>query len=166
MSEYIDIDLSNTEPNFTKLNTGRHKARITGCAQEYKEYMKSPRTKSSGSAVTWKYETFGNDDPTQNNKTIFQSTPVDGMYAKITRNVIHAALPDLKGGKFRPEDVLGKEVEIELYYNRDAKTGQERQYPNVKYVYPLIERGFAGNISDINASNFPDEPTYKENIPF
>lgn len=149
---YINIDLSSiggSEDHFKKLTQGRHSARIISCIKEHKEYMKNAASLGSGACITWCYETFGNDDTSQNNKKIFQSTPLDGKFAKITRNVIYAAVPDIKENKFKPEDMLGKEVEIDLVYNRDKTTGEERKYPNVKGVYPLV-----GVTSDI--PNFED----------
>lgn len=148
-NQTFELDLSKVEPSFTRLTPGVHFARITGCMREFKQYLKSEKTKATGNAITWKYETFGNSDLTQNNKTIFQTTPLDGIYAKVTSSVVQAANPDLKGGKLNPADFLGKEVEITLHYNRDNATGKERDYPNVKYVRAYIPVGSVGNINDL-----------------
>jgi hypothetical protein len=154
--DYINLDLSNIDPPFRRLTKGRHKARIIGCTVEHKAYMKNPTSGGTGAAITWVYETFGNEDFTQNNKKIFQSTPLDGKFASITRAVILSALPDKKENRFTPEEVKGKEVEIELVYNIDKATGEERKYPNVKAVYPLIESGSANvEIPDFDSHDVP-----------
>jgi hypothetical protein len=106
----------------------------------YKCIIKSGTVKewpNGGTYVNWEYETYGEDNPKNNGRRIFQKTATSGRGAFTLQQVYMAAVGTSLAGEFDTEQLVGKQVAVEVTDGIDRKTGEPTGYTDVKRVKRL-----------------------------
>src|SRR4051812_18740901 len=115
----MQVNPDYSENIFAEAKEGTHFARIAKA---------EPKTQKNGEKViAWELETFGNEDPNQNNRKLFHRTAIHGQYSGLLNIFLKAANPEYTGGEFDTDDYVGKEIEVSIIYPIDKQTGKRSQ---------------------------------------
>lgn len=109
-------------------------------AGTYKVRIRKGELKSWGEGkdyVNWEMETYGEADPKNNGRRVFHKTAVSGKGAFMLQKFYRAATGQSLTGEFDTEQLVGKEVVIELVEGKNRETGAPTGYNEVKAVKPV-----------------------------
>lgn len=104
-------------------------------AGTYKTIIKKGEVRnwqSGDQYVNWELETVGETDPKNNGRKIFHKTSIQGKGAFMLQQFYHAAAGKALVGKFDTEELVGKQVVVELVDG--VRDGQPTGYTEVKKV--------------------------------
>jgi hypothetical protein len=82
---------------------------------------------SGGHYVKWELQTVGETDPKNNGRKIFVSTSASGKGAFMLQRIYKAATGQALTGPFDTEQLVGKQVEVQLVTN-------DKGYSDVKAI--------------------------------
>lgn len=120
-------------PDFSEIQEdvrpGTYKARVK--KGEIKEWP------NGGSYVNWELETFGEPETKNNGRRIFYKTATSGKGAFTLQQIYRAAMGTALTGSFDTEQLVGKEVAVEVVDGTNRQTGEPTGYVEVKRVKPL-----------------------------
>jgi len=121
------------QPNFDdiqdQVNPGTYKVRIK--KGDVKEWP------NGGTYINWEMETFGEETPKNNGRRVFHKTSTSGKGAFMLQQFYRAAVGTALTGSFDTEQLVGKEVAIEIVDGVNRQTGEATGYTEVKRVKPL-----------------------------
>ncbi len=92
---------------------------------------------NGGSYVEWKLETFGEETAKNNGRRIFHKTATSGKGAFMLQQFYRAATGAALTGSFDTEQLVGKEVAVELVDGVNRQSGEPTGYTEVKRVKSL-----------------------------
>lgn len=87
--------------------------------------------------VNWEIETVGSPEPKDNGRRIFHKTAVSGRGAFMLQKFYRAATGQPLTGAFDTEQLVGKEVILELVDGVNRTTSEPTGYVEVKNVRPV-----------------------------
>ena len=121
------------KPDFSEIqdaiSPGTYKVRIK--KGDVKEWP------SGGTYINWEMETFGESESKNNGRRIFYKTAVEGKGAFMLQNFYRAAVGTPLAGAFDTEQLVGKEVAVEVVDGINRQTGEPTGYTDVKRVKSL-----------------------------
>lgn len=88
--------------------------------------------------LNWEIETVGEQDPKNNGRRIFHKTATSGKGAFQLQKLYKAATGSSLTGPFNTDQILGKQVVVELVDGVNRTTGQPSGYIEVKNVRPVV----------------------------
>lgn len=86
--------------------------------------------------INWRMETFNEENPKNNGRSVFHKTPLTGGGAFRLKDFYKAATKSQLAGPFETEELLGKEVLITLVDGTD-RDGNPTGFTDVKTVRPV-----------------------------
>ena len=92
-----------------------------------------------GSYINWELETFGETEPKNNGRVIFHKTSTSGKGAFMLQKFYTAVTGKALQGGFDTEELVSKEVLVEVAEGVDRRTGTPNGYTEVKNVKALRE---------------------------
>lgn len=120
-------------PDFTdvaeEITAGTYKVRVK--KGDVKEWP------NGGQYVNWELETFGETEPKNNGRRVFHKTSCSGKGAFMLQKFYRAATGQPLSGQFDTEQLVGKEVVVEVVDGKDRQTGAPTGYTEVKSVRPV-----------------------------
>lgn len=121
------------QPDFSEIQEeitpGTYKARVR--KGDVKEWP------NGGSYVNWELETYGESEPKNNGRRTFYKTSVSGRGAFMLQKFYKAATGQTLTGQFDTEQLVGKQVEIEVVDGVNRQTGEKTGYTDIKSVRPV-----------------------------
>ncbi len=90
---------------------------------------------NGGQYVNWMMETYGETESKNNGRTIFHKTSTTGKGAFTLQQMYRAALGQQLTGAFDTEQLVGKQVAVELVDG--VRNGEPTGYTEVKRVKPV-----------------------------
>lgn len=106
----------------------------------YKGRIKAAKVgewQSGGSYINWTIETYGESDAKNNGRMIFHKTATSGRGAFQLQKFYRAATGQPLTGPFDTDQLLGKNVEVEVVAGVNRQTGEPSGYLEVKAVRPV-----------------------------
>jgi len=106
----------------------------------YKVMVKKGEIKewSGGSKyINWELETFGETEPKNNGRRIFHKTAISGKGAFLLQQFYRAACGTNLTGNFDTEQLVGKQLAVEVVDGINRQTGEPTGYTEVKRVKGL-----------------------------
>ena len=92
---------------------------------------------NGGTYINWELETFGETETKNNGRRVFHKTSTSGKGAFMLQSFYRAAVgTDIKG-QFDTEQLVGKEVAIEVVDGINRQSGEPTGYTEVKRVKPI-----------------------------
>ena len=92
-----------------------------------------PKEYSTGTKyINWELETWGEDDPKNNGRRIFHTTPIEGKGAFLLQQFYMAAVGQALTGQFDTEQLAGKQVVVVV--EDDVRNGEPTGYTKVAKV--------------------------------
>jgi hypothetical protein len=88
--------------------------------------------------INWEIETYGESDAKNNGRRIFHKTATSGKGAFQLQKLYRAATGQVLKGDFDTDQLLGKEVEVELVDGINRQTGSPSGYVEVKSVRSVV----------------------------
>ena len=120
-------------PNFDEIQEeiapGTYKARVR--KGDVKEWP------NGGSYVNWELETYGESEPKNNGRRIFHKTSCSGKGAFMLQKFYKAATGQALTGQFDTEQLVGKQIEVEVIDGINRQTQAPTGYTEVKNVRPV-----------------------------
>lgn len=120
-------------PNFDEVqdqvSPGTYKVRI-----KKGEVKKWNDDDPSSTYINWELETFGETEPKNNGRRIYHKTSVSGKGAFVLQQFYRAATGTALTGPFDTEQLMGKELAVEVIDGVNRKTGEPTGYIEVKRV--------------------------------
>ena len=104
----------------------------------YKVIVKKGELKDwpkGGQYVKWELETVGAENPKNNGRRIYHTTSISGRGAFTLQQMYHAAIGTALTGEFDTEQVVGKEVAVDIIDG--IRNGNPTGYTEVKRVKAL-----------------------------
>lgn len=92
---------------------------------------------NGGTYINWELETYGESDPKNNGRRIFNKTSTAGKGAFMLQKFYKAATGQALTGSFDTEQLAGRKVEIEIVDGVNRQTGVPTGYTEVKTVRPV-----------------------------
>ena len=89
---------------------------------------------NGGHFINWEMETYGEADPKNNGRRIYHKTSISGKAAFRLQQFYQAAVGAPLSGQFDTEQLVGKQLSIEVVDGMDRKTGEPTGYTEVKTV--------------------------------
>lgn len=86
--------------------------------------------------INWELETTGEAEPKNNGRRIYEKTPVSGKGAFRLQRFYRAATGQALQGSFDTEQLIGKQVMVEVVDGVNRQTGEPTGYTEVKAVRP------------------------------
>lgn len=121
------------KPDFSEIaeeiQPGTYKVRVR--KGEVKEWP------SGGVYVNWELETFGESESKNNGRRLFYKTNADGKGAFVLQKFYRAATGAALTGSFDTEQLVGKELAVEVVEGTNRTTGEKTGYTEVKHVKPI-----------------------------
>jgi len=121
------------QPDFSEvqdeIQPGTYKVRIK--KGEVKEWP------NGGTYINWELETFGESTPKNNGRKIFYKTSASGKGAFVLQRFYRAATGAALTGSFDTEQIVGKEVVVEIVDGINRQTNEPTGYTDVKTVRPI-----------------------------
>lgn len=125
--------MSLVTPDFSEcqdaVEPGTYKVRVK--KGEVKEWP------SGGQYINWELETFGETETKNNGRRVFHKTSVSGKGAFMLQQLYHAATGTQLKGSFDTEQLVGKNVAVEIIDGVNRQTGEKTGYTEVKRVKPI-----------------------------
>ena len=92
---------------------------------------------NGGQYINWELETYGEAESKNNGRRVFHKTSTSGKGAFMLQQLYRAATgTDLKG-QFDTEQLVGKQVAVEIIDGVNRQTGEPTGYTEVKRVKPV-----------------------------
>lgn len=117
-------------PDFSEIQDtvtpGTYKVRVK--KSEVKEWP------NGGTYVNWELETFGEPESKNNGRRIFHKTATSGKGAFMLQQFYRAATGTALSGQFDTEQLMGKELAVEVVDGVNRQTGEPTGYTEVKRV--------------------------------
>lgn len=107
----------------------------------YRGVVKSVKEASWGEGkpyLNWEIETVGETDPKNNGRRIFHKTATSGKGAFMLQKFYKAATGEPLKGPFNTEQLMGKQIILEIVDGVNRTTGQPSGYIEVKNVRPVV----------------------------
>lgn len=107
-------------------------------AGTYKVIVKKGEVKewpNGGSYINWELETYGEGEAKNNGRRIFDKTATSGKGAFRLQQFYKAATGQSLTGSFDTEQLVGKQLEIELVDG--VRNGEPTGYTEVKRIRPV-----------------------------
>lgn len=121
------------QPDFSEIQDaiapGTYKVRVK--KGEVKEWP------SGGTYINWELETFGESEPKNNGRRIFHKTSVSGKGAFVLQQFYKAAVGTALTGNFDTEQLVGKEIAVEVIDGVNRQTGEPTGYTEIKRAKPI-----------------------------
>lgn len=121
------------QPNFDEVQDevtpGPYKVRVK--KSEVKEWP------NGGQYINWQLETFGETDPKNNGRSIFYKTSTSGKGAFMLQRFYRAATGEALKGHFDTEQLMGREVVVEVIEGINRQTQEPTGYNEIKTVKPI-----------------------------
>lgn len=121
------------QPNFDDIQDavapGTYKVRVK--KGDIKEWP------NGGTYVNWDLETFGEADQKNNGRHIFAKTATSGKGAFMLQSFYRAAVGQALTGQFDTEQLVGKELTVEVIDGVNRQTGEPTGYTEVKKFKPV-----------------------------
>lgn len=92
---------------------------------------------NGGLYINWEMETFGEAETKNNGRRIFHKTATSGKGAFMLQQLYRAACGTALTGQFDTEQLIGKEVAVEIVDGVNRQTGEPTGYTEVKRVKPI-----------------------------
>ncbi len=92
---------------------------------------------NGGQYVNWELETYGEAESKNNGRRIFHKTSVSGKGAFVLQQMYLAAVGTALTGQFDTEQLVGKQVAVEVIDGVNRNTGEPTGYTEVKRVKRL-----------------------------
>lgn len=92
---------------------------------------------NGGSYVNWELETFGESETKNNGRRIFHKTSTSGKGAFMLQQLYRAATGQNLAGAFDTEQLVSKQVAVEVVDGVNRQTGEPTGYTEVKRVKPI-----------------------------
>lgn len=92
---------------------------------------------NGGQYINWEMETYGETDPKNNGRRIFHKTSLSGKGAFVLQQFYMAAVGTALTGQFDTEQLVGKQVGVEVIDGVNRQTGEPTGYTEVKRVKRL-----------------------------
>lgn len=92
---------------------------------------------NGGTYVNWELETFGETDTKNNGRRVFHKTATQGKGAFMLQQFYRAATGAALTGSFDTEQVVGKQLAVEVVDGVNRQTGEPTGYTEVKRVKAL-----------------------------
>lgn len=89
---------------------------------------------NGGQYVNWELETFGETETKNNGRRIFHKTATSGKGAFMLQQFYRAACGTALTGSFDTEQLVGKQVAVEVIDGVNRQTGELTGYTEVKRV--------------------------------
>lgn len=122
--------MSLVKPDFSEIqdqiSPGTYKVRVK--KGDVKEWP------SGGTYINWELETFGESEPKNNGRRIFYKTSTSGKAAFMLQQFYRAAAGSALTGSFDTEQLVGKEIAVEVVDGINRTTGEPTGYTDVKRV--------------------------------
>lgn len=122
--------MSLVKPDFSEIQDqitpGTYKVRVK--KGDVKEWP------NGGTYVNWELETFGETESKNNGRRIFYKTATSGKGAFMLQQFYRAATGTALAGQFDTEQLVGKEVAVEVIDGINRQTGEATGYTDVKRV--------------------------------
>jgi hypothetical protein len=109
-------------------------------AGTYKVIVKKGEIKEwpkGGTYINWELETIGEADPKNNGRRIFHKTATEGKGVFTLQQMYMAAVGAPLQGAFDTEELVGKQVAVELIDGVNRQTQEPTGYTEVKRVKRL-----------------------------
>lgn len=106
----------------------------------YKVMVKKGEVKewpNGGTYINWELETFGDSATKNNGRKIFYKTSTSGKGAFMLQRFYKATVGQPLTGSFDTEQLVGKQIEVEIVDGVNRQTGEKTGYTDVKTVRPL-----------------------------
>lgn len=106
----------------------------------YKVIVKKGEVKewpNGGQYINWELETFGETEPKNNGRRIFHKTSVSGKGAFVLQQFYKAAVGTNLTGSFDTEQLVGKQIAVELIDGVNRQTQEPTGYTEIKRVRPV-----------------------------
>jgi hypothetical protein len=103
----------------------------------YKVRVKKGEVKewpNGGTYVNWELETFGESETKNNGRRVFHKTSTSGKGAFMLQQIYRAAVGSNLTGPFDTEELVGKQVAVEIVDGVNRQTGEPTGYVEVKRV--------------------------------
>lgn len=87
--------------------------------------------------INWEIETVGSANPKDNGRKIFHKTSTTGKGAFMLQKFYRAVTGEALSGSFDTDQLLGKQVELEMIEGVNRQTGEKTGYMEVKNVFAV-----------------------------
>ena len=84
--------------------------------------------------INWELETVGEAEPKNNGRRIFHKTPIAGKGAFRLQQMYRAATQQVLTGAFDTEQLVGKQIVVEVVDGVDRTTGAKTGYTEIGKV--------------------------------
>jgi hypothetical protein len=115
-------------PNFDEIQDavapGTYKVRVK--KGDVKEWP------NGGTYINWELETYGEGESKNNGRRVFAKTSTSGKGAFMLQQFYRAAVGQALSGAFDTEQLVGKELAIEVVDGVNRQTGEPTGYTEVK----------------------------------
>jgi hypothetical protein len=92
---------------------------------------------SGGTYINWEMETYGEPEPKNNGRRVFHKTSCSGKGAFMLQKFYRAATGQALAGSFDTEQLVGKQIEVDIVDGVNRQTGTATGYTEVKSVRPV-----------------------------
>lgn len=92
---------------------------------------------SGGTYINWEMETVGETQPKNNGRRLFYKTSVSGKAAFQLQRFYKAATGQALTGGFDTDQLMGKQLMVEVIDGINRQTGEKTGYTDIKAVRPV-----------------------------